>query len=290
MLTLQSHINNPISIREDSFFTCIIGEKPSLGARSPVLWNAVYDKLNIENRMYSFDVSPEKLSYLLDALEKNEYFVGGAVTMPYKEVVYEWLGSKKVSQEAENIGAVNCIYRGGNGLLFGTNTDGEAALEVLKKETELNKNINILQLGCGGAGRAVAAYLTSFANLKIVVRDKNKLSKFANRIGASLIDWNDIDQNLVDTDIIVNTTSVGFREQSSPLDFSQMSSCIKCKVLFDIIYEPSPTKLIELAKQFEIKVIDGKLMNILQAVLAFSHTNKVYNKKFITDSMSALSN
>ena len=49
MLTLQSHINNPISIREDSFFTCIIGEKPSLGARSPVLWNAVYDKLNIDD-------------------------------------------------------------------------------------------------------------------------------------------------------------------------------------------------------------------------------------------------
>jgi Shikimate 5-dehydrogenase len=42
-------------------------------------------------------------------------------------------------------------------------------------------------------------------------------------------------------------------------------------IVFDIIYDPSPTKLLRLAANRGLKTLDGQQMNLEQAVLAFDY-------------------
>ena len=60
------------------------------------------------------------------------------------------------------------MFRDKNGKLIGTNTDGEAALKSFENKFGIVKNKNILLLGPGGAGKAVASY---FSNA--IRKDKN---------------------------------------------------------------------------------------------------------------------
>ena len=68
-----------------------------------------------------------------------------------------------VGEEIKAIGAVNCFYRPPSGSLIddftGTNTDGEAAIEPIKRQLTESQNLNIGLLGYGGAGKAILAFL-----------------------------------------------------------------------------------------------------------------------------------
>ena len=117
--------------------------------------------------MVPLDVKNSNLTKLLKFLESDRNFIGGCITVPHKEKVFKWLG-KKISKTSRKIGAVNCLFRDKNGKLIGTNTDGEAALKSFENKFGIVKNKNILLLGPGGAGKAVASY---FSNA--IRKDKN---------------------------------------------------------------------------------------------------------------------
>jgi len=268
-------------------FAAIIGENPSSGARSPKLWNAVFKELNLDVSMLPIDVVKKNITKLLEALEDDERFIGGAVAVPYKETIAEYLGGN-VSDEAKKIGAVNCLYRNEIGKLCGTNTDGEASITSLKKQFN-NRKAKVLILGAGGAGKAVSAYFFSyFENLTIASRSLNG-KNYAKRIGAKWILFKEIDNYLSDFDIVVNTTSLGYDLQKdlSPLDKKQILSLRKNCFIFDIIYQPHKTKLLRLAEERGLKILNGLEMNLEQAVIAFNHTvNSNLNSSTIKQIMS----
>ena len=68
---LRKLIKNNIDINEGDIFTAIIGLNPSQGARSPLLWNAVFKKHVPSLKMHAFDVEKEKLNDLLSLLDSN---------------------------------------------------------------------------------------------------------------------------------------------------------------------------------------------------------------------------
>ena len=65
-------IENKLNVKKGSKFALIIGEKPSSGARSPVLWNKAYKFLNKNSRMYPADVKGKKLKKLVFCLKKEK--------------------------------------------------------------------------------------------------------------------------------------------------------------------------------------------------------------------------
>jgi shikimate dehydrogenase len=65
-----------------SLSAVIIGRTPSQGARSPLLWNAAFERLGIDAEMLPIDVDAGGLPELLAALEDDASVIGGAVTMP----------------------------------------------------------------------------------------------------------------------------------------------------------------------------------------------------------------
>ena len=252
-------------------FYAIIGENPSKGARSPKLWNACFKKFKINSKMIPIDIRRENFKKTFNKLVNDKNYLGGAVAVPYKEEVFKKL-NHSLEKKSQLSMAVNCIIRKKTIKAF--NTDGEAALMVLKKN-KLRKKHKILLLGLGGAGKAVASQLFSYSNKNLYVSGRSIQSKmYANKNKINFIDWKERHDNLYYFDYIINCTSCGFNNKQSPLDKKFLTN-ITNKVFFDIIYMPKKTELLSIVEK-KNKIINGIEMNLFQAVLAFSKISKKY--------------
>ena len=87
-------------------YAAIIGKNPSKGARSPKLWNKVFSYYNHPIKMIPLDVEEKNLENIIQKLELDDNFIGGAITNPYKELVLKYINNN-CSDEAAKIGAIN---------------------------------------------------------------------------------------------------------------------------------------------------------------------------------------
>ncbi len=281
-----SLIENQITIDRLDKYAAIIGENPSNGARSPKLWNAAFKEYGLNCSMLPLDVTNENILNLLDDLNQDIHFIGGAIAVPYKEVVAKWLG-KNITPEARNIGAVNCLYRNDNGELEGTNTDGEAALRSYESKygSVIGKTIAIL--GTGGAAKAVAAYFLTGVGIdgKVIIVGRSGHGRdFSANIKANWIEWSELNDNLKNVDLIINCTTIGFGDQEklSPLTNEQIQQLKKSAVVFDIVYQPVDTIFRKMARESGKSTIGGLIMNLEQAVIAFNYANYQANDELVT--------
>lgn len=296
-MSIQSLIGNDLPESVDmKQYAAILGESPSKGARSPLLWNAAFDAFAIDCKMLPMDVSVDALNEVLDELESDTRFIGGAIAVPHKETIATWLlakGDHRLSDEAKAIGAVNCLYRNADGELCATNTDGEGALESLKAQYPELSGANVLLIGPGGAGKAVAAFVKSAigenGQLILSARQSAKAEAYANKLNAMAIAWPLEKADLQDVDVVINCTTIGsdkLVDDVNFIDFSPLASLDENNeavsrdllsvlsadaIVFDIIYDPSPTKLMSLAQDRGLKTLDGGMMNLEQAVIAFQY-------------------
>jgi len=264
-------IDNNIDLTATATFAAILGANPSQGARSPLLWNAAFAAHGADCRMLPMDVSADNLAALLDALDAEPQFIGGAIAVPHKESIARWLG-RAVTDEAAAIGAVNCLYRV-DGHLVGTNTDGEGALTSLRQAKPDLPDARVLMLGCGGAGKAVAAFIIrAVGQVTLSVRCPDALAAFAERIGASVAPWPPTSAAIGEAEVIINTTVVGSNSPTlitkSPL--ADLAAAKPDALVFDIIYDPGPTELLKLATARGLATLSGEVMNLEQAVIAFA--------------------
>ena len=270
-------LSNSPEIPSKTQFAAIIGESPSQGARSPRLWNLAYRSLGVHTTMYPFDVSPDNLESLLGSLETNPYFVGGCVAVPYKENICKIL-SKNVTTEALGIGAVNAIFRNSHGELFGTNTDGEAALKSLISTNGTIVDSSVLILGGGGAGKSLCPYVSKAVGEKgsilLACRSNFPSEAQTKRLGLSgTVKWHEINSVAPSIDILINCTTVGYgiNHASSPLSLAELECFSKLSLVYDIIYDPDQTKLLQYAHELNLRTLNGVAMNLEQAVLAFKY-------------------
>ena len=276
MQDLANLVENNIPRFKNQYAT-IIGLNPSKGARSPLLWNAAFDEFGVSMKMHPLDVERKNVENLLRFLEKDELFRGSAVAAPYKIVLAEGLKGN-LTPQAKSIGAINCIFRDQDGKLKGTNTDGEAALKCIINNIGSIHDKNIMILGSGGVAKAVCGYISSNnsqeSNLYLVSRSENinKLQKEQLRI-TELLSFNNFQEYLCKTDILINCTTVGWNDQinESPLNLKELSLLSKNAFVYDVIYQPIKTKLLNLAASQDIKVENGLEMNLEQAILAFKY-------------------
>ena len=208
---LSYFLNNKIQIKKQKY-SLIIGSNPSSGAKSPKLWNKVFMSQNSKIRMFPADVSDKNLKDLINLLKKDKKFIGGSVTVPYKEKVIKYLDY--IDETSQKIGAVNTILKKKEKLI-GINTDYNGFTKTLLK-IKIKKNDKILILGCGGVGKAViTSVMKNLENNKkyFFNRSKNKTQKFIKNFGSKNIEilksYKSL-ENLKNISVIINTTSVGF--------------------------------------------------------------------------------
>jgi shikimate dehydrogenase len=223
---------------------------------SPELHNQMYKKLEIATRMLALE--SQNLCSLIKRIHHSKIGLT-AVTMPHKENIIPYLDH--VDELAKDIGSVNTVINN-DGELFGYNTD-HAGIEYALRDEELSDK-QVLILGAGGAAKTVAYYLNKM-NAKVLYfnRTKEKADTLAEIYGGRVISKNDLDRNKVD--FIINTTPLGMSpfENQSPLSLDEMP---EGTTVFDLIYNPNKTLLMQYAEQKGGKSISGIDMFVAQAL------------------------
>jgi shikimate dehydrogenase len=198
-------------------------------------------------------------------------FNGLAVTHPYKEQVIPSLA--ELSDDAQQLSAVNTIiFRGGKSI--GYNTDCVGFTNALRRDFDRENKSRVVQLGAGGAGKAVAHALLSSGteHVAIWVRHPEKGRSTVERLAAyhgnarvSLI--TDLKAEVARANGLVNTTPVGMDAYpGSPLPTEWLRPDLWVS---DLIYSPSETELLRAAHKIGAKTANGTGMFVFQAAQQF---------------------
>jgi len=59
--------------------------------------------------------------------------------------------------------------------------------------------------------------------------------------------------------------------------------------VFDVVYQPDPSKLLVDAQSLGLRTLSGGRMNLLQAVVAFCMANPTAKREVVTESMRTAS-
>jgi len=248
---------------------CIIGD-PIDHSLSPGIHNAAFTTLGLNCSYIAFRVQEGQLKNSMDSLRAIN--IGGFnVTMPHKVTVLNYVdGSDKI---VEMVGAANTVNNEG-GKFHAYNTDVVGFIEPLRqRKIDLN-GCEVLILGAGGAARAVAVALSQekgVSKINIFNRDINRSTNLANIVNKSGIETSTISQNDVQkiafrSNLIINTTPLGMKNEQSLIKTSSIS---KESIVYDIVYKPIETKLLENAKTAGAQVIYGYEMLLEQAIASF---------------------
>jgi shikimate dehydrogenase len=248
---------------------CYLIGHPVEHSMSGVMHNAAFINMGLEMEYILVPVLPGNLRRFIRNDISQEDVAGANVTIPHKVAVMSLLD--EVEGEAKEIGAVNTIVNEG-GYLKGYNTDGAGAAKALREAYGPLEGARVVLLGAGGAARALVYYLAREAeSLVILNRDPLKAKLIADRAQGrgARVRWGGLDQiDVRDADILVNSTPVGMFPNSgaSPVD----PRCLHGGLLvFDLVYNPVKTRLLEDAERAGARTLSGVSMLVYQGAEAF---------------------
>lgn len=246
-------------------FCLIIGD-PVDHSLSPAIHNAAYQYLGIDDRFVYLgsNVKISDLEKVVLAMRVMKNFRGLTCTLPHKIEVLKYLDW--IDPVAKKIGAVNTIVNE-EGFLKGYNTDWQGAIIPLEKMVSL-KNKKIAVIGAGGAARAIVyGLLLKKAKVKIFNRTTKKAIDLAKEFGCEGAGLNK-QKEIKDFEIVINATSVGMSpfEDKIPINGQYLT---KNQIVFDVVYSPLKTKLLELARKKGAKIIYGTEMLLYQGTAQF---------------------
>ncbi len=240
---------------------CVVGH-PVAHSLSPIIHLSAFRSMGLAYSYMTVDV--EKIEDGIRII-KEEPYDGVSITVPHKISAVDLLDT--IDEDVKAIGAVNTVLNRGD-KLYGYNSDWYGAIESLNEYFgEELKQKNAILLGAGGAARAIC-YGLKKASISFVILNRNveKAKVLAQEFGAedsgSLEDF----AKYVDCDIIINSTTVGLDTTESPIDSNALTPE---HTVFDIVYKPHVTRLIQDAKTRGAKVIYGYKMLIYQAKRQF---------------------
>lgn len=248
---------------------CIIGD-PIDHSLSPAIHNAAFTTLGLNCSYIAFRVQEGQLKQSMDSLRAIN--IGGFnVTMPHKVTILEYVDSS--DKIVEMVGAANTVNNEG-GKFCAYNTDVVGFIEPLHQRKIDLRGYEVLILGAGGAARAVAVALAQekgVAKINILNRNMDRSTNLANVINnlgltANIISHDEIQKIAFRSNLIINTTSLGMKNEESLIMSSSIS---KESIVYDIVYRPIETKLLENAKTAGAQVIYGYEMLLEQAIASF---------------------
>lgn len=187
---------------------------------------------------------------------------GFSVTHPYKRDILPFLDG--MDKLAEAVGAVNTVVRSQD-KLYGYNTDVAGIIEPLAAVMPL-RGARILVVGAGGAARAAVFGLRSQgAQVSIVNRTRGRGQALAAAARARLVSRTELRK--LDFAAIINATPVGQapRVKESPLTAEEL----RAPVVFDLVYNPLETALLQMARARGARVISGVEMFVHQGARQF---------------------
>jgi shikimate dehydrogenase len=260
-------------MQKNSKKTAVIGD-PINHSISPIIHNHWLSKYQVDSSYQAINVKAENLEEFIKKLAKDN-FIGINITIPHKETAYEII--KKIgilSNIAQKIKAINTIKILDDGSLYGDNTDAYGFIASVKEQLGEDYSLQgkkALLIGAGGAARALAFALDSEQIDKLTIMNRNleRAKDLAKELQIST-DCKRL-KNLKETelpyDLIINSTSLGLNNENNlEVDFNKIPTKA---VIYDIVYKPILTKLLQDAKINDNETINGLSMLIHQAAKSF---------------------
>ncbi len=263
-------------ITSKTSFLALIGN-PVSHSLSPIMQNAAIQYLGLDLIYMAIPCKNEDLERVVNSLKKMNC-KGLNITIPFKQKVFDMCS--EISPVAKKVKAINTLKLNDNKDWIGTNTDIDGFIYPLKNLNLIKKSSLIL--GSGGAARSVIQGLIELklSKITIISRKKNSLNElitnFKNdiEIKGLLSTKNEIKNLIQETDLIINTTPVGMSNTTNvdELPFGQgfWDSINSKTIVYDLIYNPSPTPFLKFCDKKGCMTIDGTQMLIAQGAKSLS--------------------
>jgi len=249
--------------------------------------NAGMAALGLNWRYLAFEVDPRNLGDAIAGARAMNY-VGLNLTVPHKLLAVEMVD--EIDYSARTWGAVNTIrFEGRNDVgewrplsefkdapesvrSHGFNTDADAIVRAVTEDLKLTvQGSRVLLLGAGGAGRTAALKLAAEGvnELWLVNRTESKAEAVAVEIRKL---WPAVKLKLGypkgSVDLVLNATSLGLKPgDGAPFQASDFS-LRQTSAVYDMIYRPAETALLQEARAAGCRVANGLGMLLYQGAKA----------------------
>jgi shikimate dehydrogenase len=265
-----------LSLATESFLIGLIGSGIT-GSLTPLLHEREADEqgLRLLYRPIDLDVigrPGEDVGDLLRAA-RGLGFTDFNITYPSKQLVLEHLD--ELTDDARKLGAVNTVLIR-DGRLIGHNTDHSGFSWGLANGLPDASLDEVVQLGTGGAGAAVAYALldSGVGRLGLFDVDRSRAEERADALRALFPDRriDAIESSVLPTALrtatgLVNATPVGMHHHPGlPLPADLVTERLW---VADVVYRPIETALLRLATERGCRVLDGGNMTVGQAIECF---------------------
>ena len=239
---------------------------------SAVIQKAGLKSIGLEGSYDVMETPPEDLINRIKFIKTNGYN-GFNVTIPLKVPMSLFLDD--IDDYANIAGCVNTVKVGDDKSFFGYNTDIYGFKKAIPETINLaGKNASIL--GTGGASRAAVVGLAEKGVKEIVFYTRNIINsrqtleyvraKFP-EINFNVYQIQNI-RSLEGTSIVVNATPIGmkgFMADQMPLEKTDLDKLNPETLIYDIVYNPVKTVLIQEAQKRGLQTVGGLDMLIYQA-------------------------
>lgn len=249
---------------------------PVAHSLSPTMHNAAFAYMGLNWRYVPLPVREADLTAAIRGLGALG-FRGVNVTVPHKVSVIPMMYS--VTDAVQIAGAVNTIrVDRDTGRLEGLNTDMTGFLtDLAVNNVRIDSNSRVVILGAGGAARACAAGLMrSGARVTLVNRTLEKAQQIVSFLRSSWAQaqvsaaWLDSLPELAEeATLIINATPVGMWPDVQNSPWPDKLPFPGNAILYDTIYRPLRTKLMQDAETVGARVFGGLGMLIYQGAGSF---------------------
>lgn len=235
---------------------------------SPPIHQRLFELEGVSDFDYTLkEYSPEELSgKISDVLALD----GFNITIPHKVEIIKYID--ELADSAKRYNSVNCVVKK-DGKYIGYNTDCDGFLRSIEAAGG-KLDGTVLQCGCGGVGRMIAiecvrhgAKLTvsvpeGFEDTVEPVKEYARANGFSDDI--KVVHPSEIEGKF---DTLINASPVGMfpKVENCPVTEDIIANC---GFVFDVIYNPERTKLMQTAEKHGIKTCGGMAMLVWQAVVA----------------------
>lgn len=255
---------------------------PVAHSLSPALHNAALAALGLEIRYAKIECPPGRLARAIE-LARNAGFIGLNLTVPHKIAAVELCG--ELDETARQLGAVNTLlFDGGN--TIGFNTDGSGLVRAIRDAFAMDlRDLRVMILGAGGGAGSAAALqcaLEKCPRLVLANRTREKALDVASKARHLLlsdrlegpedlvtvipIEPDPLREQLARTDLIINATSLGMKRSDPRLIPAALLT--PDLMVYDMIYRPPVTRLLEDARESGARTANGLTMLLHQGALS----------------------
>ena len=249
---------------------------------SPAMHNAALETLGFDVRYAKIECAPENLAEAVDCARRAN-FLGLNLTIPHKFAALELC--TELDDTARQLGAVNTLLIDGS-RTAGFNTDGPGLVRAIREVFSFDlRDLRVMVLGAGGGAGSAAALqcaLEKCPRLVLVNRTENKAHDIAQRATQLLhpdrlegpedpvtvipLEESALREQLTRTDLVINATSLGMKRTDPRLIPAAILT--PDLMVYDMIYRPSVTRLLEDAKSTGARTANGLSLLLHQGALS----------------------